>query len=252
LTNAHKNNQIESFAKAYAKCFGRDGCEADMRWVLACPILTTPTEFLLSLFETPKTPAKHKTQAVLKEEFKIFSTVFVRAIVENALNSEDYFKRIHCLALWWGFSTDDIMRDMRKYYDKGQQKKLTEDDYEYWHTMRRLISIVYLFNGDEPFQNMKKNLDPKNISKTYDITLKRLTLFAGYVSYSPNQLKYEVTIDDAVLPSITKPKVPFPHAYYSNEKNRDALPRISNMIVRSHCIDYFVTKIFDIVEVKSE
>jgi hypothetical protein len=46
LARAHKNNQIDSFAREYIELFGKEGSELDMRWALACPLLASSSSAL--------------------------------------------------------------------------------------------------------------------------------------------------------------------------------------------------------------
>jgi hypothetical protein len=246
LKNAHKNNQIESFAKTYAGFLGRDGCAADMRWVLACPTFTTPDHLIVNFHEVRNPPSK----VILKEEVKIFSIEFVRAIVENSLKSKDYCKRMYQLSIWQGFSDDDLTYDLvfKDYYKAIKDSKLTKNDFAYWHTIRRLILIAYMCDCETVLTNIQDITDNKSIIKAFDIILKQVTLLGGVVSFDQKELRYVVS--DFVMPKITPPKVPFPDAYFSNKQEPNAIPRISFLLVRSFLSEEFTRKIIIIADKK--
>ena len=103
LSKAASIGQIEEFAKEFALKFGTDGAEADMRWVLACLILAYNSE-LMSVVR----PLKQSAPFGKNEIFYQFAIAFNKAIVENCLKSNDYYRRMHWLILWAG--DNDMVR----------------------------------------------------------------------------------------------------------------------------------------------
>ncbi|MDR2440846.1 MAG: hypothetical protein LBE12_15905 [Planctomycetaceae bacterium] len=239
LANAHKNNQVESFTKTYAGFLGSDGCAADMRWVLACPTLTTPNDLFVNFHEVQDPPS----EVVLKEEVKFFSIVFVRAIVENSLKSKDYCKRMCQLSVWWGFSNIDLTRNLafNDNYKAIEANKLTKNDFAYWHIIRQLILIAYICDCETILTNIQDLTDNKSIIKAFDLILKQVKLLGGIVSFDQKESRYVVS--SFVMPPITRPKVPFHDAYFSNEQKPNAIPRIYFLLVRSLFSDDFTKKI---------
>jgi hypothetical protein len=255
LTKAHKNNQIENFAKEYAGFFGRDGAVADMRWVLTCPRLTTPDSLFINHHRSdahiPSENYEYNKIAVLKEEVKIFSIAFVKAIVENSIKSKKYRKRMHHLNLWYGcfYFGDMTLRYDFEFWDEIKEEKITSKDFAYWHAVRRLISIAYLCDCDNIFDNMK-DVNKKNVEEAYCKIFKYVRLIDSVVSYDQKTLRYTVNMMELKLPPITRPNVPFDDSYFSNKNDFNSLPRISPALVIMFISDNFNSRILKVIDVK--
>jgi hypothetical protein len=244
LMKAHKNNQIESFAKEYAKFFRSGDRISDMKWVLACPILTLPCDSFVRYFNIPESRQK----ICLKEEFKVFAVLFTKAIVENALDSKEYYQCIHHLSLWWGVnrSLQDISPDI-EYYNKISHKKLTENDFEYWYAIRRLLSIAYLCNCEDILVKIKKNINNENILEAYMLVFQQVKLLGSWVTYDSNKLRYVVNDGIYLLPHLDIPHVPIYGASFSQKQNVNVIPRISRGLVSYFLEDIFMAKIKNVV-----
>ncbi|MDR2172249.1 MAG: hypothetical protein LBP59_19060 [Planctomycetaceae bacterium] len=57
-----------------------------------------------------------------------------------------------------------------------------------------------------------------NILEDYESIFKRAKLLGSWVAYDSNKLRYSVTDNIYLLPSVTAPKIPIYGAYFSHKK----------------------------------
>jgi hypothetical protein len=249
LAKAHKNNQVESFAKEYAGFLGQDDREADMRWVLACPVLTVQRRYFLKYFRIPTPVPKHTKRKILKEEFKIFSLAFTRAIVEKSLDSKDYYLRVHHFAMWWGVEGVTIIDFMDIDHQKISEGRLMENDFAYWYAIRRLLSVAYICDCEDILIKTKNAMNNKNISEAYKLIFNRVRLLSSPVEYDKITLRFGDPSFE--LPHITRPDFPFPDTAFSDKKSEKSLPRISRRLLQyGSFVELFEDRITKIVEEK--
>jgi RHS repeat-associated protein len=251
LTKAHKNNQVESFAKEYAAFLGSEDRETDMRWILACPTLTVPSRRAnnYSFLAKQKTIGKEIKGIIIKEEFKLFAVAFNKAVVEKALDSKDFYLRIHYLYLWWSKSEFRDLVTHLDYCNEISSKKITENDILYWFAVRQLLSLAYLCDCENELIKIRKNLNTANILSAYELIFKRVRLLSSCVTYDQSKLRY-VYGEGFGLPAVPRVDCPFPDTIFSSEKKNNALPRISSHII-SNCIDIFHDKITTVIDAEN-
>jgi hypothetical protein len=234
LTKANKNDQVENFAKGYVDLLGSADRETDMRWILACPTLTLPSrsaEYYYNMTKQKVSDKKFKNKTI-KEEFKLFAVAFNKAAVERALDSKDYYLRIHYLYLWWGGSEINELAVDFDYRNEISSKKITENDVVYWFAIRRLLSLAYLCDCENDLIKIRKNLSTNNILSAYESIFNRARLLSSFVTYNQSTLRY-VGGESFGLPPVTRVMCPFPNTTFSDKKTPDTLPRISTHLIKN-------------------
>jgi hypothetical protein len=239
LLDASKNNQIDTFAKTYVSKFGNGDTMLDMRWAIACPILATLSDKIL-----------HKPEKeILSDEFKKFALHYNKAIIDNSLSSETFYKRIVWFTLWSGnkpfrwknkmpfSSIDDLLREFEDHYMNIEKGIWAENNYEYWHIIRYFLVIVYICDWEDTLKMYKvssSNFNKENYNKICRHFVRQNTLLlVPRPIYDTTKLKYETDISKLTnhLPPLELPVRPLPEYMFQWEvsKNIKTFPRVSKV-----------------------
>jgi hypothetical protein len=241
LAEADKHGQIETFAKTYVSKFGSGDTMTDMRWAIACPILATLSDKILYKPE----------KEILSEKFKIFAMYYNKAIIDNSLTSDTFYKRIVWFTLWAGnkpfkwsnkmffSSKDDLLGDLEDHFMNIEKDVWVENSYEYWHAMRYFLVIIYLCDWENTLKMYKvssTNLNKENYNKiSRHFVRQNALLLVPRPLYNPTKLKYEIDISKLTnhLPPFELPIRPLPEYIFKWEalrnKNIKTFPRVSKI-----------------------
>jgi hypothetical protein len=233
LEKAKVANQIELFAQTYVSFFGTKGAAADIRWVMACPLVALPSYFYCK--KTPNSPCI--------EEYDEFALVFCKTIVLKSIQSKEFRRRVHILTLWSGqgpFMVCNKMNDtyyefiyfLRRFIRKIQREELVDTDVEYWVAIRYFMSIAYLCDLDQVLADKLTKPTSSNVIKaSEDMSFRLYHLTSPYV-YSSNKYRYDLC-NEPRLPPIDPPAYPFEEVEKLSVEERElVLPRISGSLFR--------------------
>ena len=246
LLQSAKNNQVKEYAKEFASKFSTEDAEADIRWVLACPILAYNSRHMLSL---------NKDENGV---FYQFSLAFNQAVVENCLRSKDYYERMHWLILWAGDGpfmheskgerSDELINWLEFSFKDIFGGKINENDLQFWYALRFFLSLAYLCDYEDNLIGYEGPFDLKYILKVKEGFAKHCCLMVTHIRYNPETTKYE-TNGNLLLPAIELPNRPFPEINYRADGENPGFPRISRLLF----FEAFETDFFEkLIELKEK